>query len=67
MNENFFRMTNKTNKKFIFPTFDSHNSCIVNFDLWTSRANINIYIFNLHFLNDKCEPCHVTISGLSKQ
>jgi hypothetical protein len=61
MNENLFRMANKTNKKFISSTFDCYNSCIVNFDLWTSRVNINIFVFNLHFLNDKCEPCHVTI------
>ncbi len=46
---------------YIFSTFASCNYCIMSFDLWMSRVKMDTFVLNVHFLNDKWEPCHVTI------
>ncbi len=50
-----------TKERFASPTIDSYNICITSFDLWMSRGSVDTFVFIVHFLNDKWEPCHVTI------
>jgi hypothetical protein len=33
----------------------------VSFELWMFRTRLNTFVLIVHFLNDKWEPCHVTI------
>jgi hypothetical protein len=33
----------------------------MNFDLWMSKGSINTFVLIVHFLNNKWEPCHVTM------
>jgi hypothetical protein len=62
VNEVLLKITKKTKEKYISLAFESCNTCIVSFDLWMFRAGVNTFILIVHFLNDKWEPCHVTIS-----
>lgn len=59
VNENLLMMAKKTKEKHIAKTFEFYNSCIMNFDLWMSRAKVNKFVLIVHFLNEKWEPCHV--------
>jgi hypothetical protein len=51
----------KTKERFVPPTFDSCNTHIISFDLWISKGGVDAFVLLVHFLNDKWEPCHVTI------
>jgi hypothetical protein len=51
----------RTKERFVSPTLHSCNTCTVPFNLWMSRGGVDIFVFIMHFLNDKWEPCHVTI------
>jgi len=33
----------------------------MNFDLWMSKGGIDTFVLIVHFLNNKWEPCHVTV------
>jgi hypothetical protein len=57
-------MLKKTKKKYIMKSVESCNSCIVSFDLWMSRGGMDKFVLNVHFLNDKWEPCRVIINLL---
>ncbi len=50
-----------TKERFVSPTLDSYNTCTISFDLWMSRRGVDTFVFIVHFLNGKWEPCHVTI------
>jgi hypothetical protein len=54
-------MAKNITEKLVFPTIDSCNTCISSFDLWMSQGGVDIFVLIFHFLNDKWEPCHVTI------
>jgi hypothetical protein len=56
-------MVEKAKDKYI-SIFECWNSCNMSFDLWMSRVGVDTFIFIVHFLNDKWEPCHVTIDFL---
>jgi hypothetical protein len=60
LNEILPRMPKKTKEKYIMKSIESCNSCIVSFDLWMFRTRIDTFVLNVHFLNDKWEPCRVT-------
>ncbi len=55
------RIAKRTKERFVSPTLHSCNTCIVFFNLWMSRGGVDIFVLIVHFLNDKWEPCHVTI------
>jgi hypothetical protein len=61
VNEILFKITKKKKEKYIFLALELYNTCMVSFDLWMSRAEVDTFVFIVHFLNDKWEPCHVTI------
>jgi hypothetical protein len=61
VNEILPRITNKTKEMYTFSTLESCNSCTMNFDLWMSKAKMNTFVYIVHVLNEKWEPCHVTI------
>jgi hypothetical protein len=54
-------MPKKTKEKYTMKSVESCNSCTVSFDLWMSRAGMDTFVLNVHFLNDKWEPCRVKI------
>jgi hypothetical protein len=54
-------MAKNTIEKSIFATFDSCHTCMVTFDLWVSIRSVNIFVVITHLLNDKWEPCHITL------
>jgi hypothetical protein len=56
------RIAKRTKERFVSPTFDSYNTCTVSFNLWKSRGGVDTFVFIVHFLNDKWEPCDVTIA-----
>ncbi len=64
INEVLLKITKKMKEKYIFSTLESCNTCMVSFDLWMSRLGVDTFVFIVHFLNDKWEPCHVTIGFL---
>jgi hypothetical protein len=33
----------------------------MNFGLWMSKGGMDTFVYIMHFLNEKWEPCHVTI------
>ncbi len=33
----------------------------MNFDLWMFKGGMDTFVYIVHFLNEKWEPCHVTI------
>lgn len=43
------------------------NSCTMSFELWMSRMRVDMCLFHCVFLNDKWEPCYVTISFFETQ
>jgi hypothetical protein len=51
----------KTKEKFIVQSFESHDTCVMSFDLWMSKRGANKFVFIVHFLNHNWEPYHVTI------
>jgi hypothetical protein len=55
------RIAKRTKERFIFPTLHSCNTFTVSFNLWMSRGGVDTFVLIVHFLNDKWEPCHVTI------
>jgi hypothetical protein len=55
------RATKWTKERFILFTFKSCHSCIVSFDLSRLKAKVDTFVMIVHFLNDKWEPCHITI------
>jgi hypothetical protein len=59
VNEILSRMAKKTKEK--KKTLKSCNSCTMSFDLWMLRARMDTFVFIVHFLNDKWEPCDTTI------
>ncbi len=66
INEILPKITKKTKEKDISSTLESWNTCMVSFDLWMSRAGVDTFVLIMHFLNDKWEPCHVTIGSFEK-
>jgi hypothetical protein len=50
-----------TKERFVSPSLVSCNTCIVSFDLWISKGGVDMFVLIMHLLNDKWEPCHVTI------
>jgi len=61
INEILPKIIEKTKEKYIYLTLESCNTCMISFDLWMSRAIVDTFVLIVHFLNDKWEPCHVTI------
>jgi len=59
------RVAKKSKKNFVSPSFASCSTCTMSFDLWMSIGGIDIFVFIVHFLNNKWEPCHV-IMGFFK-
>ncbi len=55
------RIAKRTKERFVSPTLHSYNTCTVSFNLWMSRGGVDTFVLIVHFLNDKWEPCHVTI------
>jgi hypothetical protein len=53
-------MVEKAKDKYI-SIFESWNSCNMSFDLWMFKVGMDTFVFIVHFLNDKWEPCNVTI------
>ncbi len=64
VNEVLPMITKKMKGKNIFSALESYNTYMVSFDLWMSRLEVDTFVFIVHFLNDKWEPCHVTIGFL---
>ncbi len=52
---------------YIFSALESCNSCTMNFGLWMSKGGMDTFVYIMHFLNEKWEPCHVTIGFLKQQ
>ncbi len=48
-------------ERFVSPSLMSCNICTIPFDLWMSKGGVDIFVHIVPFLNDKWEPCHVTI------
>jgi hypothetical protein len=48
-------------EKYISSALNSCNTCMVSFDLWMFRTRVDTFVLILHFLDDKWDPCHVTI------
>ncbi len=63
VNEILPKIIEKTKEKYISLTLESCNTCMISFDLWMSRARVDTFVLIVHFLNDKWEPCHVTIGS----
>jgi hypothetical protein len=61
VNEILLKITKKTKEKYISSTFESCNTCTISFDLWMSITGVDTFVLIVQFLNDKWEPCHVTI------
>jgi hypothetical protein len=61
VNEVLLTSTEKMKENYISSTLESYNTCMVSFDLWMFRMGVDTFILIVHFLNDKWEPCHVTI------
>jgi hypothetical protein len=59
--EILLKITKKTKEKYISLALESCNTCTISFDLWMSTARVDTFVLIVHFLNDKWEPCHVTI------
>jgi hypothetical protein len=53
-----------TKERFVSSSLVSCNTCIVSFDLWVSKGGVDTFVLIMHLLNDKWEPCHVTIEVL---
>jgi hypothetical protein len=64
VNEVLHKIKKKMKEKYIFSALESCNTCMVSFHLWMSRLGVDTFVFIMHFLNDKWEPCHVTIGFL---
>jgi hypothetical protein len=47
-------------ERFVFRTFESCN--IISFDYWMSRGGVNTFVLIMHILNDKWEPCYITLN-----
>jgi hypothetical protein len=61
INEILPKIIEKMKEKYLSSALDSCNTCMVSFDLWMFRARVDTFVFIVHFLDDKWEPCHVTI------
>jgi hypothetical protein len=53
VNEILLKITKKTKQKYISLALDSCNTCIVSFELWMSRAGVDVFVFIVQFLNGK--------------
>jgi hypothetical protein len=62
MSDILLRVAKWNNERFILATFNSCHSCIILFDLWMLKAGMDTFVMIVHFLHDKWEPCHITIS-----
>jgi hypothetical protein len=55
------RVAKRTKERYILSTFKSCHSCTLSFDLWMSKTGMDTFVMIVHFLNEKWEPCHITI------
>ncbi len=61
-NDLLLRMAKNIMETSIFATFDSCHTCMVTFDLWVLIRSVNTFVLITLFLNDKWEPCHITLN-----
>ncbi len=62
MNDILPRVAERTKESFILSTVKSCHFCIVSFDLWMSKAEMDTFVMIMHFQNNKWEPYHITVS-----
>ncbi len=55
------RMAKRTKEKFVSLALDSCITWTSSFDLWMSQGGVDIFVFIVHFSNDKWEPYHVIV------
>jgi hypothetical protein len=63
VNEILLKITKKMKEKYISLALESCNTCIVSFELWMSRAGVDVFVFIVQFLNGKWELTRSQVTG----